>query len=323
MSRCRATAYVTGLGLYDLHLELHTLHPDVDLVPALVDVAAVESVRALFKTHRPQFVFHAAAYKHVPMLEYYPQEALRVNITGTMNMAEMALTYDVERFVLVSTDKAVKPSSIMGASKRIGELLIHALSMEAENTTRFTAVRFGNVLGSRGSVIPTFNRQIDNGGPVTVTHPDMTRYFMSIPEAVNLIVHAACMTAGDEIFVLKMGEVVRIVDLAERMIRLRGLRPYRDIDITFTGVRPGEKMHEELFYDDENPTDTIHPNIVKLHNWPGAFTSEQFYDQVVKLVAQNRETSAPVILTQLLHIIDSHDHLASGTNGKVSQSMAV
>jgi FlaA1/EpsC-like NDP-sugar epimerase len=198
-------------GLHDLGVELHGQHPQVDLVTALVDIASLELVKALFKKYQPQIVFHAAAYKHVPMLEQYPQEALRVNINGTMNLAEAALNSEVERFVLVSTDKAVKPSSIMGASKRVGEMLLHALALEPDCKTRFAAVRFGNVLGSRGSVIPTFNRQIDSGGPVTVTHPDMTRYFMSIPEAVNLIIHAACMTNGDEIFVLKMGEVVRIV----------------------------------------------------------------------------------------------------------------
>jgi FlaA1/EpsC-like NDP-sugar epimerase len=292
-------------GLHDLWVELHAQHPQVNLLPVLLDIASLEQIRALFKVHHPQIVFHAAAYKHVPMLEYYPQEALRVNINGTLNLAEMAVTYDVERFVLVSTDKAVKPNNIMGASKRVGELLLHAMSQEAETQTRFAAVRFGNVLGSRGSVIPTFNRQIDSGGPVTVTHPEMTRYFMSIPEAANLIIHAACLTVGDEIFVLNMGEVVRIVDLAERMIRLRGLRPYKDIDIRFTGVRPGEKLHEKLFYDDENPTATIHPNIVKLDNWPHNFDPTHFFDQIVRIVIQNQDTTAGEILQQLLTIIQA------------------
>ncbi|MBZ0301434.1 MAG: polysaccharide biosynthesis protein [Anaerolineae bacterium] len=309
-------------GLHDLSVELRAQYPKADLVPALVDISSLEPVRLVFKKHHPQIVFHAAAYKHVPMLEYYPQEALRVNVTGTLNLAEMALTYDVERFVLVSTDKAVKPSNIMGASKRVGELLLHAISKEEECRTLFTAVRFGNVLGSRGSVIPTFNRQIDSGGPVTVTHPDMTRYFMSIPEAVNLIIHAACMTVGDEIFVLKMGEEVRIVDLAERMVRLRGLRPYKDIAIEFTGIRPGEKLHEVLFYDDENPTDTLHPNIVKLNNWPEAFAPEQFFEQVVKLVTQNQDTTTMQVLTQLQTVIASRSQVPH-SNGKVSQSVAM
>lgn len=309
-------------GLHDLSVELKAKYPDIELVPALVDIASIEPVQALFKKYKPQIVFHAAAYKHVPMLEYYPQEALRVNINGTMNLAEASLNENVERFVLVSTDKAVKPSNIMGASKRIGELLLHALSMEPDCTTLFSAVRFGNVLGSRGSVIPTFNRQIDNGGPVTVTHPEMTRYFMSIPEAVNLIIHAACLTKGDEIFVLKMGEVVRIVDLAERMIRLRGLRPYKDVEIRFTGVRPGEKMHEALFYDDENPSETTHPNIVKLDNWPPDFKAEQFYDQVVKVVMQNQAASAADILPLLVKIIDAPVPPAH-VNGQLSKNVAL
>jgi FlaA1/EpsC-like NDP-sugar epimerase len=298
-------------GLHDMYVELHTQHPHIEMIPALVDVASMEPVRSLFKQHRPHIVFHAAAYKHVPMLEYYPQEALRVNINGTMNLAEMAVTYDVERFVLVSTDKAVNPSNIMGASKRVGELLLHALSMEPDCNTLFSAVRFGNVLGSRGSVIPTFNRQINGGGPVTVTHPEMTRYFMSIPEAVNLIIHAASLTVGDEIFVLKMGEVVRIVDLAERMIRLRGLRPYKDIAIEFTGVRPGEKLHEALYYDAENPMDTLHPNIVKLHSWPPHFVPEQFYDRVVKVIMQSPGASTAEVFAQLMDIIDPSDARAS------------
>jgi FlaA1/EpsC-like NDP-sugar epimerase len=169
--------------------------------------------------------------------------------------------------VLISTDKAVNPQGMMGASKRACELLLHALCLGEACTTVFTSVRFGNVLGSRGSIVPTFNKQIDSGGPVTVTHPEMTRYFMSIPEAVNLIIHAACLTRGDDIFILKMGEVVRIVDLAERMIRMRGLRPHKDIAIAYTGVRPGEKMHEELYTTDEHPEETAHPNIIQLHTW--------------------------------------------------------
>jgi FlaA1/EpsC-like NDP-sugar epimerase len=239
------------------------------------------------------------------MLQYHPQEALRVNVKGTMNLAELAIDYDVERFVLVSTDKAVKPSSIMGASKRLGELLLHALAQEKEHQTLFTAVRFGNVLGSRGSVIPTFNRQISNGGPVTVTDPEMTRYFMSIPEAVNLIIHAACMTTGDEIFVLNMGEVVRILDLAERMIRLRGLRPYKDIDIEFTGARPGEKLHEVLFYESENPEATLHHNIVRLNNWPDDFDSGQFYTQVARILVDDSPNGCHDMMDTLQEIINA------------------
>ena len=213
-------------GLFDLEMELRALHPDVELVPALVDITNREALQAVFEVYDPQVVFHAAAYKHVPMLERYPREAVRVNIGGTRNVAQFAQAFGVERFVLISTDKAVNPSSVMGASKRACELLLHALSTQGSKTL-FTSVRFGNVLGSRGSVVPLFNRQIDRGGPITVTHREMTRYFMSIPEAVNLIIHAASLTEGDNTYFLQMGEVVKIVDLAERMIRLRGTAPLR------------------------------------------------------------------------------------------------
>ena len=310
-------------GLHDLVLELKALKPDIEFAPALVDIASAESLRTVFKKHNPQIVFHAAAYKHVPMLEYYPQEALRVNIRGTLNVAEMALNYESERFVLVSTDKAVKPSSIMGASKRVGELMLHALSMEPDCNTLFAAVRFGNVLGSRGSVIPTFNRQIDNGGPVTVTDREMTRYFMSIPEAANLIIHAASMTTGDEIFVLKMGEVVRILDLAVRMIRLRGLRPFKDIPIEFTGMRPGEKMHEELFYDSENPAQTAHPSIVKLNTWSDSLNAEEFFSRIMRLLTNDRLAETDV-LAELHQIIDLNDNVrVPHTNGKSSMASHV
>jgi FlaA1/EpsC-like NDP-sugar epimerase len=270
-------------GLHDLVTELKAAHPNAPVVPALIDITAPASLRAFFKEHKPQIVFHAAAYKHVPMLEFYPEQALRVNIHGTVNLAELSLNNGVERFVLISTDKAVCPSSVMGASKRVCELLLHALSHSHIGNTIFTSVRFGNVLGSRGSVVPTFNRQIDSGGPVTVTHEEMTRYFMSIPEAVNLIIHAASMTQGDDIFVLRMGEVVRIVELAERMIRMRGLRPYIDIGIEFTGMRPGEKMHEALFNDHEKPLETLHPHIVKIEDWGNGFDLSLFLEGLGKL----------------------------------------
>jgi FlaA1/EpsC-like NDP-sugar epimerase len=254
-------------ALYDLYCDLTACYPSNRIAMTLVDVSDYASVREAFIAHKPQVIFHAAAYKHVPMLENHPNEALRVNIRGTLNVAEAAILNNAERFVMISTDKAVKPSSVMGASKRICELIVHALAERDDHQTQFTAVRFGNVLGSRGSVVPTFDRQIDRGGPVTVTHPEMTRYFMSISEAVNLVIHAAAMTKGDDIFVLKMGDKVRILDLAERMIRLRGLQPHKDIEITFTGIRPGEKLHEELYDDWESLMDTEHPHIMKLETW--------------------------------------------------------
>ncbi|MFN8530369.1 MAG: nucleoside-diphosphate sugar epimerase/dehydratase [Anaerolineae bacterium] len=271
-------------GLHDLSIELRAKHPKIELVAVLLDITQRERLEKLYADHRPALVFHAAAYKHVPMLEYFPTEAIRVNVQGTRNVAELARDYGVERFVLISTDKAVNPSSVMGASKRLCELLLHTLACQASCKTLFTSVRFGNVLGSRGSVVPTFNQQIENGGPVTVTHPEMTRYFMSIPEAVNLIIHAACLTHDDDIFILKMGEVVRVVELAERMIRLRGLRPYIDIPIEFTGIRPGEKMHEELWDPSENPSDTLHPHIIKLDTWSDDFDADTYWHKLNALI---------------------------------------
>jgi FlaA1/EpsC-like NDP-sugar epimerase len=285
-------------GLHDLITELRARYPNIDVVPALVDVSLENGVRRVFEKHRPQLVFHAAAYKHVPMLEYYPSEALRVNISGTYNLAKLASEYLVERFVLISTDKAVNPSSIMGATKRVCELMVHMMSLQSKNATLFTAVRFGNVLGSRGSVVPTFNRQIDSGGPVTVTHREMMRYFMSIPEAVNLIIHAACLTAGDDIFILRMGEEVRILELAERMIRMRGLRPYVDIDIKVTGVRPGEKLNEELYTQTETPHPTLHPNIIRLNQWETRYTPASFWEEINRLT-QSDALDADQALQQL------------------------
>ena len=290
-------------GLHDLVTELRSKFPAVELVPALVDITIRSAIHSVFEKNRPQIVFHAAAYKHVPMLEYYPREALRVNIGGTRNVAELARDYGVERFVLISTDKAVNPSSIMGASKRVCELMLHALSQDESCSTLFASVRFGNVLGSRGSVVPTFNRQIDSGGPVTVTHQEMTRYFMSIPEAVNLIIHAACMTSGNDIFVLRMGEVVRIVELAERMIRLRGLRPYTDVEIKFTGIRPGEKLHEELFHGMEHPSETVHPSIMSVNTWTDGIEPEEFWSKVDHLSIDVTEQPTNMI-GKLLQLIN-------------------
>jgi FlaA1/EpsC-like NDP-sugar epimerase len=217
------------------------------------------------------------------MLQDYPAEAVRVNISGTRQVALLAREYDVERFVLISTDKAVKPSSVMGASKRICELMMHALAQQTGHKTLYTSVRFGNVLGSRGSVVPTFTRQIDAGGPVTITDPEMTRYFMTIPEAVNLVIHAGCLTHGDDLFMLRMGEVVRIVELAERMIRMRGLVPNKDIQIQYTGMRPGEKLHEELHSETEETIGTMHPYIVELVSSRNGINPETFSSALDRL----------------------------------------
>lgn len=285
-------------GLHDLLTELATrTRGDSLLVPALADITDARQMRALFAAHRPQLIFHSAAYKHVPMLEVYPSESIRVNIGGTRLVAELAHQHGAERFVLISTDKAVNPSSIMGASKRICEMLMHAFAQRG-GATLFTSVRFGNVLGSRGSVVPTFERQIQAGGPVTVTDPEMTRYFMTIPEAVNLVIHAACLTQGDDLFMLQMGQVVRIVELAERMIRMCGLRPYIDIAIDFTGVRPGEKLHEELHTDAEHQHPTMHPDIVQLVNTRNGHLHDHFVAELDELVRStpDQETARQRVL---------------------------
>lgn len=278
--------------LHELHIKLATQFPHVNLTLALADVTRPLAMEAVFETYNPQIVFHAAAYKHVPLLEQHPEEALRVNVGGTLLLAELALNYGVERFVLISTDKAVDPCNAMGASKRVCELVVRAMAQQSQGRTLFTSVRFGNVLGSRGSVLPTFNHQIDKGGPVTVTHEDMTRYFLSIPEAVNLVIHAACMTTNDDIFLLRMGEEVSILELAERMIRLRGLRPYTDIDIKITGIRPGEKLHEQLYSEQETPMDTVHPNIIRLKDGNAHFSSEQFLSRVHAMLNSANKTAA-------------------------------
>lgn len=289
-------------GLHDLIVEIQLMRPDLDVVAILADITVCETLRRTFETYRPEIVFHAAAYKHVPMLEYHPIEAIRVNVAGTKLVAELASEFHAERFVLISTDKAVDPSSVMGASKRVCELILHALCVDDNCSTRFTSVRFGNVLGSRGSVVPTFTHQIEMGGPVTVTHPEMTRYFMSIPEAVNLIIHAASMTQGDDIYILQMGEVVRIVTLAERLIRLRGLRPHHDIEIKYTGVRPGEKMHEALVSEAETPNPTEHPNIIQVNTWPDDFSLTDFWHNLRELT-NNASSLGHNVLSHLRSLI--------------------
>lgn len=298
-------------GLHDLVVDLKFSFTDTVgsiesvIVPALADITYYAGLEYLFKTYQPQVVFHAAAYKHVTVLEIYPNEAVRVNVGGTLNVAKLSAAYKVERFVLISTDKAVNPTSVMGASKRLCELLIYALD---PNQTLFTAVRFGNVLGSRGSVVPTFNRQIDNGGPVTVTDANMKRYFMSIPEAVNLVLHAACLTKGNDLFMLEMGELVPIVDLAERMIRMRGLRPYADIAIEFVGIRPGEKLSEELQLTDEQPQKTIHPKILELVKSHNGLNKTDFINAVQRVLDSHVYSD---YVTTLWDLLQQHDYFYS------------
>jgi FlaA1/EpsC-like NDP-sugar epimerase len=244
--------------LFEIDGELRRTEPDLDAVPVIADVCDSRRVDQVFSRFRPQVVFHAAAHKHVPMMEWNPGEALKNNVFGTRKVADAADRYGAEAFVMISTDKAVNPTSVMGASKRVAEVYVQALAQRSK--TKFVAVRFGNVLGSAGSVIPTFKEQIRRGGPVTVTHPEMKRYFMTIPEACQLVMEAAAMGNGGEIFVLDMGEPVKIADLARDLIRLSGLGE-DEIRIEYTGVRPGEKLFEELSTGGENMSRTRHPKI--------------------------------------------------------------
>jgi FlaA1/EpsC-like NDP-sugar epimerase len=246
-------------NLFNVHRELLQAQPELSLHPCIADITDVPRMREVFESHRPALVFHAAAHKHVPMMEWNPKESIKNNVFGTRAVADLAHDFDVQVFVMISTDKAVNPTSMMGASKRAAEVYVQALS--SRSATRFVTVRFGNVLGSAGSVIPIFQEQISQGGPVRVTHPQMRRYFMTIPEASQLVLQAASMGRGGEIFVLDMGEPVRIVDLARDLIALSGLREGDDIEIVFSGIRPGEKLFEELSTDSEQADKTRHPKI--------------------------------------------------------------
>lgn len=234
---------------YDIQQELKRTHPELDLVVLIGSVRNTNRLDSLFQTYRPDIVYHAAAHKHVPLMEDSPNEAIKNNVIGTYKTAKAAIRYGTKRFILISTDKAVNPTNIMGASKRLCEMVIQMCNQKSN--TEFVAVRFGNVLGSNGSVIPLFKQQIEEGGPVTVTHKDIIRYFMTIPEAVSLVLQAGAYAKGGEIFILNMGEPVKILDMAEKLIRLSGYEPYKDIPIEFTGLRPGEKLYEELLMDEE------------------------------------------------------------------------
>jgi FlaA1/EpsC-like NDP-sugar epimerase len=247
-------------ALFEIDCELKHRWHGADIAPYVADITDAQRIAQVFETEKPQVIFHCAAHKHVPMMELHPGEAIKNNVIGTRIVADAAASINAAAFVMVSTDKAVNPTSVMGAAKRCAELYVQSLN-RPECRTRFVAVRFGNVLGSSGSVVPIFRKQIEAGGPVTVTHPEMRRFFMTIPEASQLVMQAGSIGRGGEIFVLDMGEPVRIVDLAEEMIRRSGLRPGKDITIEFTGIRPGEKLSEELAGQNEQTRPTSHPKI--------------------------------------------------------------
>jgi len=248
-------------NLFTLEQEFLIHYPHLKVIPYLLDVCDTAGMQAVFRKHKPELVFHAAAYKHVPLLQDQPREAVQNNVLGTYTLAQLALEHHVEKFILVSTDKAVNPTNIMGATKRVSEIICQAFN--GQGRTQFMTVRFGNVLGSAGSVVPIFKAQLEKGGPITVTHPDITRFFMTIPEACQLILQALILGSGGEIFVLDMGEPIKIRFLAEQMIQLAGKKLGEDIEIVYTGLRPGEKLFEELFYPAEILKSTAHPKILQ------------------------------------------------------------
>jgi FlaA1/EpsC-like NDP-sugar epimerase len=247
-------------SIYLIEGELRRLFPSQSVHAIIADIQDISRIESVFHSYRPTLVYHAAAHKHVPLMETNPAEAIKNNVLGTRNVAAASDKYGVKRFILISSDKAVNPTSIMGATKRIAEMIVHDMNLSSK--TAFAAVRFGNVLGSRGSVIPLFQKQIEAGGPVTVTHMDMVRYFMTIPEAVQLVIQASVLVQGGEVFVLDMGKPVRIYDLAKDLIRLSGLEPEKDIPIVVTGIRPGEKLYEELLTEEEGLMVTTNDRIM-------------------------------------------------------------
>ena len=310
--------------LHDLSLELQKQFPDSRFIPIIADVRNRSRIEQIFSELRPDIVYHAAAYKHVPLMEDFPAEAIRANVLGTKNMADMAVKYKVQRFVMISTDKAVNPTNVMGASKRIAEIYVQSLYRKLhekdENCTKFITTRFGNVLGSNGSVIPLFRRQIETGKPVTVTHPDIIRYFMTIPEAVSLVLQAGSMAHGGEIFVLDMGEPVKIVTLAENLIRMYGKVPYQDVEIKFTGLRPGEKLFEELLMDEEGLSETDNKKIfignqIKLE-------PEKFLGELQELKEAATSNDSDLTLKLLSQIVPTFDHKLNKDGSATEQEEA-
>lgn len=273
-------------NLHDLLLELKENHSDIEFDPIVANIREEKHINSLFQKLKPNIVFHAAAHKHVPLMELHPEEAIKNNVFGTWNVTHAADKAGVERFVLISSDKAVNPANVMGATKRIAELIGQAINTKSK--TEFVAVRFGNVLGSNGSVIPIFKHQIDMGGPVTVTHPEMTRFFMTIPEAAQLVIQAGASADGGEIFILDMGQPVKILDLAENMIRLSGLEPYEDIDIKICGLRSGEKLYEELLLNEEGIQKTRND---KIYVARPLFTDYALLNRKLELIKQGIQNS--------------------------------
>ena len=285
--------------MHNIRLELEERFPELDFVPIIGDVRHILRLDFAFRTYHPQVVFHAAAYKHVPLMEENPCEAIRVNLYGTHNVVDKCIEYGVEKMIMISTDKAVNPTNIMGCTKRLAEIYVQSLGLAIEagkrpGVTKFVTTRFGNVLGSNGSVIPRFREQIEKGGPVTVTHPDITRFFMTIPEACRLVMEAATLGEQTQIFVFDMGKSVKIVNLARRMIELAGLRPGVDIDIEYTGLRPGEKLYEEVLSNKENTIETEHKRIFI------AKVRKYDYDEVLPAVIDLEKLAVDVKIPEMV-----------------------
>jgi FlaA1/EpsC-like NDP-sugar epimerase len=290
-----------------MKLEVEDKFPNICTKIFIADIRNYRRMYKLFDDYRPEVVFHAAAYKHVPMMEENPSEAVQANVLGTKHVADLSVLFGTGKFVMVSTDKAVNPSNIMGTTKRIAEIYIQSLKDSPANnkhgvpTTRFVTTRFGNVLGSNGSVIPRFRAQIQKGGPITVTHPDITRYFMTIPEAVQLVLEAGTMGSGGEIFIFDMGEPVKITDLALKMIKLAGLQPEKDIRIVYTGLRPGEKLYEELLNMGELTMPTHHPKIkiAKVITYP----YKQVVEDIEELLTLNKHHDDMALVNKMKEIV--------------------
>jgi FlaA1/EpsC-like NDP-sugar epimerase len=306
-------------ALHHMYLEIEDAHINSNFHAFVGDVKDEKRMHYLFETYKPQYVYHAAAYKHVPLMEDNPSEAIKTNVLGTKTIADLSVKHGVQKFVMISTDKAVNPTNVMGASKRIAEIYVQSLNKsittkdfrfnnglsQLNNTrpvTRFITTRFGNVLGSNGSVIPRFKEQIEKGGPVTVTHPEITRFFMTIPEACRLVLEAGCMGKGGEIYIFDMGKSVKIIELAKRMIRLAGLIPNQDIKIEFTGLRPGEKLFEELLNDHENTMPTHHEKIMigKVREYLFDEIESQIYD-LINLAKTNDDLQVVKTMKQIVH----------------------
>ena len=295
--------------LYDLNIELQENYKDAPACYVLADVRKKEELNSVFELYQPNIIFHAAAYKHVPLMEINPSQAVFTNILGTKNIADLAIEYKVERFVMISTDKAVNPSSVMGASKRIAELYVQSLEDKSSSNTKFITTRFGNVLGSNGSVVPLFTKQINQGGPVTITHPDIIRYFMTIPESCQLVLEACAMSSGGEIYIFDMGEPIKIIDLAKKMIRLAGFVPEIEIEIKSIGLRPGEKLFEELLNDTSKTLPTHHEKIMisKQEFIDSALINELITNLISEAYIQNSEK----IVIQMKKIVPEYKSLNS------------